>query len=68
MSSQRQPKVPEPSRRYCPQASSAEQALKVLYNPALTPWLVLGAGLQVLNPAWRDDTAVVPAVRLLIRF
>lgn len=49
-----------------PSASSGEQALKVFYNPALTPWLVPGAGLQVLDPAWRDDTAAAPAVRLLI--
>ena len=44
-----------------------EQALEVFYNLALTPWLVLGADLQILSPSAANETAVFPGLRLVIR-
>ena len=45
-----------------------EQALEVFYNFALTPWLVLGADLQIVSPSTAgSDTAVFPGLRLVVK-
>jgi porin len=45
-----------------------EQAWEFFYNFSLTPWLVLGADLQIITPALADDTAVFSGLRTVIRF
>ena len=45
-----------------------EQGLEAFYNFAVTPWLVLGADLQVINPSLADPTAVFCGLRTVIRF
>jgi porin len=54
--------VPAPYPALC-----HEQALEAFYNFALTPWLVLGADLQIVSPSRVSDTAVFPGLRLVIR-
>jgi len=45
-----------------------EQGLEIFYNFAVTPWLVLGADLQIINPALADESAVFCGLRTVIRF
>lgn len=45
-----------------------EQGFEAFYNFAVTPWLVLGADLQVINPSLADRTAVFCGLRTVIRF
>jgi porin len=45
-----------------------EQGFETFYNFAVTPWLSLGADLQVIQPAGKPDTAVFPGLRTVIRF
>ena len=46
-----------------------EQGLEIFYNFAVTPWLVLGADLQIIKPGLaNNDTAVFSGLRTVIRF
>ena len=45
-----------------------EQGLELFYNFALTPWSVLGFDLQVIRPALASATAVIPGMRMVVRF
>ena len=45
-----------------------EQGWEIFYNFAVTPWLVLGADLQIINPSLASDTAVFPGLRTVITF
>jgi porin len=45
-----------------------EYGFEVFYNFALTPWLVLGADLQIIRPSLANETAVFPGLRAVIRF
>lgn len=45
-----------------------EQGWEIFYNFALTPWLVVGADLQIIRPGLADDTAVFSGLRTVIRF
>jgi porin len=45
-----------------------EQGLEIFYNYAVTPWLVLGADLQIINPSLASDRTVFPGLRTVIRF
>ncbi len=45
-----------------------EQGLEIFYNFAVTPWLSLGADLQVIRAGLAGDTAVFPGIRAVIRF
>ena len=45
-----------------------EQGLEIFYNFAVTPWLSLGADLQVIRPSLAGDTAVFSGIRMVIRF
>jgi porin len=45
-----------------------EQGLEIFYNVKVTPWLSLGADLQVIRPGLSSDTAVLPGLRAVIRF
>jgi porin len=45
-----------------------EQGAEIFYNFAVTPWLVLGADLQVIKPSLSDETAVFSGLRTVIRF
>ena len=45
-----------------------EQGWEFFYNFALTPWLTLGADLQIITPALADDTAVFTGLRTVIWF
>jgi porin len=45
-----------------------EQGWEIFYNFALTPWLVLGADLQIIRPGLANQTAVFPGLRTVIRF
>jgi len=45
-----------------------EQGWEMFYNFAVTPWLVLGADLQIIKPSLADDTAVFSGLRTVIRF
>jgi porin len=46
-----------------------ESAIEAYYNWAITPWLLLGADIQYINPARGDnDRALVGAIRMQIRF
>jgi len=40
-----------------------EQETDIFYNFAVTPWLAVGADLQVINPGRAKGTAVFPGVR-----
>jgi NADPH-dependent 2,4-dienoyl-CoA reductase/sulfur reductase-like enzyme len=44
------------------------QGWEMFYNFAVTPWLVLGADLQIIKPGLADDTAVFSGLRTVIRF
>jgi len=44
-----------------------EQGLEIFYNFAVTPWLSLGADLQIIKPSLADDTAVFPGLRMVVR-
>jgi len=45
-----------------------EQGAEIFYNFAVTPWLTLGADLQIIKPSLADDTAVFSGFRTVIRF
>jgi porin len=45
-----------------------EQGVEIFYNFAVTPWLVLGADLQIINPALAEETAVFCGLRTVIKF
>ncbi|MGZ8096555.1 MAG: carbohydrate porin [Methylobacter sp.] len=45
-----------------------EQGIEVFYNFAVTPWFALGGDLQVIEPSLKNDTAVIPGLRTVIRF
>ena len=45
-----------------------EQGLEIFYNFAVTPWLSLGADLQIIKPSLADDTAVFSGLRMVSRF
>jgi porin len=45
-----------------------EQGWEIFYNFSVTPWLVLGADLQIIKPGLADDTAVFSGLRTVIRF
>jgi porin len=45
-----------------------EQGFEMFYNLSLTPWLVLGAHLQVIKPGLASETAVFPGLHTVIRF
>ena len=45
-----------------------EQGMEIFYNAAVTPWLTIGADLQVIRPGLGKTTAVFPGVRTVIRF
>jgi porin len=45
-----------------------EQGWEIFYNFAVTPWLVLGADLQVIKPGLGTKNAVFPGLRTVIRF
>jgi porin len=45
-----------------------EQGWEIFYNFAVTPWLVLGADLQIIRPGLADETAVFPGLRMVINF
>ena len=45
-----------------------EQGVEMFYNFAVTPWLVLGADLQIIKPSLADDTAVFSGLRTVIKF
>jgi hypothetical protein len=40
----------------------------MFYNFAVTPWLALGADLQIINPSLASDTAVFTGLRTVIEF
>jgi len=45
-----------------------EYGFEVFYNFAVTPWLVLGADLQIIRSSLANDTAIFPGLRTVIRF
>jgi len=45
-----------------------EQGVELFYNFAVTPWLTLGADLQIIDPSLADETAVFAGLRTVIRF
>jgi porin len=45
-----------------------EQGWEIFYNFAVTPWLVLGADLQIIRPSLANETAVFFGLRTVIRF
>jgi porin len=45
-----------------------EQGMEIFYNFAVTPWLTVGADLQVIDPSLGKDTVVVPGLRTVTRF
>jgi porin len=45
-----------------------EQGWETFYNFAVTPWLALGADVQVIAPAFAGRTAVFAGLRTVIRF
>lgn len=45
-----------------------EQGWEAFYNFAVTPWLALGADVQIINPALAAQTAVFAGLRTVIRF
>ena len=45
-----------------------EQGWEIFYNFAVTPWLVVGADLQIIRPGLASHTAVFPGLRTVIRF
>jgi porin len=45
-----------------------EQGVEIFYNFALSPWLVLGLDLQIIQPSLADETAVFTGLRTVTRF
>jgi porin len=45
-----------------------EQGIEVFYNFSVTPWLTVGADIQVIRPSLADDTAVFCGMRTVINF
>ncbi|MEI6154479.1 MAG: carbohydrate porin [Deltaproteobacteria bacterium] len=45
-----------------------EQGLEIFYNFAITPWLILGADLQIIKPSLANETTVFPGLRTVIMF
>jgi len=45
-----------------------EYGSEIFYNFAVTPWLVLGADLQIIRPSLANETAVFFGLRNVIRF
>ena len=45
-----------------------EQGTEFFYNVAVTPWLTMGADLQIIRPGLANETAVFSGVRTVIRF
>jgi porin len=45
-----------------------ERGWEMFYNFAVTPWLVLGADLQIIKAGLADETAVFSGLRTVIRF
>ena len=45
-----------------------EQGWEFFYNFSVTPWLSLGADLQIIKPSLAKDTAVFSGLRTVIRF
>jgi porin len=45
-----------------------EQGIEVFYNFEVTPWLTVGADLQVIDPSLGKDTAILPGLRSVTRF
>jgi porin len=45
-----------------------ERGVEMFYNFAVTPWLTVGANLQVIDPTLGKDTAIVPGLRSVTRF
>jgi porin len=45
-----------------------EQGWEFFYNFAATPWLVLGADVQIIRPGLAKETAVFSGLRTVIRF
>ncbi len=45
-----------------------EQGGEIFYNFTVTPWLTVGADLQVIKPSLADDTAVFSGLRTVIKF
>ena len=45
-----------------------EQGVEVFYNFAMTPWFILGADLQIIDPSLANETAVIPGLRTVIKF
>jgi len=45
-----------------------EHGGEIFYNFAVTPWLTVGADLQVIKPSLADDTAVFSGLRTVIKF
>jgi len=45
-----------------------EQGCEIFYNIAVTPWLTLGADLQVIQPSLANDMTLFAGLRTVIRF
>jgi porin len=45
-----------------------EQGWEIFYNFAVTPWLGLGADVQIINPSLANDTAVFSGLRAVLKF
>jgi porin len=45
-----------------------EKGGEIFYNFTVTPWLTVGADLQVIKPSLADDTAVFSGLRTVIKF
>jgi porin len=45
-----------------------EQGCEVFYNFSVTPWLVLGADMQIISPSLANSTAVFGGLRTVITF
>jgi porin len=45
-----------------------EQGTEIFYNFAVTPWLTVGADVQIISPSLEKTTAVFPGLRTVIRF
>ena len=45
-----------------------EKGWEIFYNFVVTPWLVLGANLQIIKPSLASDTVVFSGLRTVIRF
>ena len=45
-----------------------EKGFEAFYNASLTPWLTVGADIQVIAPALDRETAVFTGLRTVIDF